>query len=211
MPRPTLLFSLAAFTVWIPIAFAQSPQPPTAPPITVDRAGITPNKPRTFDFTGESIYDVLRTLARAARMNIIVADGLEGVVNMRIEDKTPKEAMDIIIESQNLVGKEGKNGVYFIRAKVPAIRISEEEKRDAGKSSLTEHEPTKEDVNTFLPLLTGYANAMMDYQARPEVARKRAHAKKVLYDAYVAAGFSKEEALRLILTKRETSTLGSDE
>jgi type II secretory pathway component GspD/PulD (secretin) len=61
---------------------------------------------------------VLRTLARQAKMNIVVSDKVAqsgGTVNMRIEDRSPREAIEIIVESKGLVMDQGKNGVYFIK------------------------------------------------------------------------------------------------
>ncbi|HSI12033.1 MAG TPA: hypothetical protein VK961_08315 [Chthoniobacter sp.] len=215
MNRSSLLLSLAAAIAWAPIARAETPLPSVtpveAPPITTD-AYVSPAASRNFDFAGESISDALRKLARAAKMNIVVADGVEGVVNIRIEDKSPKDAMMIIIEAKDLVFNQGKGGVYYIRSKNPPIRITEADKAAAGKPSARTSEPTKEEASSFFaPAFTGLADAMLDYQASPEVARKRARAKKALYDAFVAQGFTKEEALRLILANRETSPFGSGE
>src|SRR6266853_1244680 len=73
---------------------------------------------RLNDFQGDPIDLVLRTLARQAKMNIVVTDAVTqagGTVNMRIEDKTPKEAIEIIVESKGLIMDQGKGGVYFIK------------------------------------------------------------------------------------------------
>jgi type II secretory pathway component GspD/PulD (secretin) len=70
------------------------------------------------DFQGDPIDLVLRTLARQAKINIVVSDKVAttaGTVNMRIEDKTPKEAIEIIVESKGLVMDQGKGGVYYIK------------------------------------------------------------------------------------------------
>lgn len=215
MSRSSLLLSLAAAIAWSPVALAETPRPAVtpleAPPITTE-AYVSPSAPRNFDFAGESIDEALRQLARAAKMNIVVADDVEGVVNMRIEGKSPKDAMMIIIEAKDLVFNQGKGAVYYIRSKNPPIRITEADKAAAGKPSPHTSEPTKEEASSFFgPALTGLADAMLDYQASPEVARKRARAKKALYDAFVAQGFTKQEALRLILANRETSPFGSQE
>ncbi len=73
---------------------------------------------RLNDFQGDPIDLVLRTLARQAKMNIVVSDAVTtaaGTVNMRIEDKTPKEAIEIIVESKGLILDQGKGGVYYIK------------------------------------------------------------------------------------------------
>jgi hypothetical protein len=46
-------------------------------------------------------------------------------------------------------------------------------------------------------------DSVLDFQARPETAQKIARAKKALYDALIAEGFTKDEAFRLILVNQE--------
>jgi type IV pilus secretin PilQ/predicted competence protein len=84
---------------------------PTAP-------ALPPGAARLNDFQGDPIDLVLRTLARQAKINIVVSDKVAttaGTVNMRIEDKSPKEAIEIIVESKGLVMDEGKGGVFYIK------------------------------------------------------------------------------------------------
>lgn len=80
-------------------------------------AAPAPSVGRLHEFQGDEIGLVLRTLARQARMNIVVSEKVSttaGTVTMRIEDKTPREAIDVIILSKGLVMDE-LNGVYFIK------------------------------------------------------------------------------------------------
>jgi hypothetical protein len=53
--------------------------------------------------------------------------------------------------------------------------------------------------------LIKFFDSILDYQARPETAQKIARAKKALFDALVAEGFTKDEAFRVILTNQELS------
>lgn len=79
---------------------------------------LAPTAARLNDFQGDPIDLVLRTLARQAKMNIVVTDAVTqsgGTVNMRIEDKSPKEAIEIIVESKGLIMDEGKGGVFYIK------------------------------------------------------------------------------------------------
>jgi type IV pilus assembly protein PilQ len=85
--------------------------PATAAPVS------TPGTVRTVDFQGDEIGLVLRTLARQAKMNIVVSDQVGatgGTVSMRIEEKTPKEAIETIITAKGLIMDEQK-GIYFIK------------------------------------------------------------------------------------------------
>jgi type IV pilus assembly protein PilQ len=92
--------------------------PATGTAAPLDPAGGALPSSRLNDFQGDPIDLVLRTLARQARMNVVVSDKVTqaaGTVNMRIEDKSPKEAIEIIVESKGLVMDEGKGGVYYIK------------------------------------------------------------------------------------------------
>jgi type IV pilus assembly protein PilQ len=76
-----------------------------------------PGATRVNEFQGDEIGLVLRTLARQAKMNVVISDKVgaaAGTVTMRIEDKTPKEAIEIIVTSKGLIMDE-LNGVYFIK------------------------------------------------------------------------------------------------
>ena len=95
---------------------------------------LPPNGVRTLEFQGEEIGLVLRTLARQAKINIVISDKVTvagNTVTMRIEDKTPKEAIETLIISKGLIMDEQK-GVYF-------IKTAEEKKA----------EPTESDSYTF--------------------------------------------------------------
>ena len=95
------------------------PNAPALPPGSLPTApALPPGAARLNDFQGDPIDLVLRTLARQAKMNIVVSEAVAttgGTVNMRIEDKTPKEAIEIIVESKGLVMDQGKGGVYYIK------------------------------------------------------------------------------------------------
>ena len=86
------------------------------PPATLPTTS-APNAVKTVEFQGDEIGLVLRTLARQANMNIVVSDAVAttgGTVNMRIVDKTPKEAIETIVTAKGLIMDEQK-GVYFIK------------------------------------------------------------------------------------------------
>jgi type IV pilus secretin PilQ/predicted competence protein len=89
-----------------------------APGAPAANTALPPGAARLNDFQGDPIDLVLRTLARQAKINIVVSDKVAqtaGTVNMRIEDKSPKEAIDIIVESKGLVMDQGKGDVYYIK------------------------------------------------------------------------------------------------
>jgi type IV pilus secretin PilQ/predicted competence protein len=74
----------------------------------------SPDVARVFEFQGEELGLVLRTLARAAKMNIMVSDKVQGTVQVRLENKTPREAIRKIVEHKGLVMEE-KDGDFSIK------------------------------------------------------------------------------------------------
>ena len=72
------------------------------------------NAPRTLEFQGEEIGLVLRTLARAAKMNVLVSDKVIGTVALRLENKTPRDAIGVIVDHKGLVMTE-KGDVFSIK------------------------------------------------------------------------------------------------
>ncbi|HEX8295756.1 MAG TPA: secretin N-terminal domain-containing protein [Chthoniobacteraceae bacterium] len=106
------------------------------------------NGTRMNDFQGDPIDLVLRTLARQAGMNIVVSDQVTttaGTVNMRIADKSPKEAIEIIVESKGLIMDQGKGGVYYIKT------TAEKAKEPTESGSFTLNYAQAKDI---IPLLT---------------------------------------------------------
>jgi type II secretory pathway component HofQ len=73
------------------------------------------NARKVFDFSGEDVQVVLRTLAREARMNLMLSGVVKGTVNLRLEDKTPREIIEVIIHVNGWASTE-VNGVYYIGA-----------------------------------------------------------------------------------------------
>ena len=136
--------SLCVLGLSVGAAFAQAPaapakpaviEPPletppaiTAPQQAIPPVGIDPNAStvpvtaapavnRTNEFQGDEIGLVLRTLARQAKMNVVISDKVAtsaGTVTMRLEDMTPKEAIDVVVTSKGLVMDE-LNKVYYIK------------------------------------------------------------------------------------------------
>ena len=127
-------------------------QPPTPP---VDTAAPAANGAanaggaRAREFQGDDVGQVLRLLARQAKINLIVSPLVVGTINMRLEDVTALQAIEVICQAQAYDLAETK-GVYYV--KTPAEKAAE---------------PTQTDFYTFsyaraatvAPLLTGQLKA----------------------------------------------------
>ena len=138
----------AVTTTTVQVAPAGAPALPADPTLSVAPTALAPGASRVSDFQGDPIDLVLRTLARQAKMNIVVSDAVTttaGTVNMRIEDKTPKEAIEVIVTAKGLIMDEQK-GVYFIKT------LAEKAKEPTESGSFTLSYAQAKDI---APLLQG--------------------------------------------------------
>jgi type IV pilus assembly protein PilQ len=108
----------AAAAVTAPPVPPYTTTPATAGVAQVDpgaAAPVTPsNASRIHEFQGDEIGLVLRSLARQAGMNIVVSDKVVGTVNMRLDNMTPRQAIDVIVRSRGLFMDEQDN-VFYIK------------------------------------------------------------------------------------------------
>lgn len=91
--------------------------PPAVIPDASAAPALPPSATRLNEFQGDEIGLVLRTLARQAGVTLIVSDKVSttaGTVTARIENKTPIEAINIVVDSKGLILDE-KNGVYYVK------------------------------------------------------------------------------------------------
>ena len=122
--------------------------PGTGAPPATDVAAPTNNvnaggaRPR--EFQGDDVGQVLRLLARQAKISLIVSPQIVGTINMRLEDVTALQAIEVICQAQGY-DLSTANNVYYV--KTPAEKAAE---------------PTQADFYTFsyarasqvMPLLT---------------------------------------------------------
>lgn len=126
---------------------AAAPGTVAPPPVdTAAPAGASANAggARAREFQGDDVGQVLRLLARQAKVNLIVSPQVVGTINMRLEDVTALQAIETICQAQGYDLTQNK-GVYYV--KTPAEKAAE---------------PTQADFYTFsyaraaqvVPLLT---------------------------------------------------------
>jgi hypothetical protein len=119
-----MLFRLAAATsLSILLSAVTSAVQPIEPPMRAGKPGpaMSPkeaqrmeNQPRVFEFSADEIGVVLRAVARQARMNVVISESVKGTVTLRLEDRTPREAIEVICKANELDIQE-LNGVHYIR------------------------------------------------------------------------------------------------
>mgnify|MGYP006279608233 CR=1 FL=1 len=76
--------------------------------------GPASNGATVVDFQGEELPQVLRLLARQARINLYVSDQVAGTITLRVQDKTPMETLRFIVQAKGLVLDEIE-GDYFVK------------------------------------------------------------------------------------------------
>ncbi len=80
------------------------------------------------EFQGDDVGQVLRLLARQAKINMVVSEAVTGTVTMRLEDVTALQAVAIIVKAKSLFMDQIDN-VYYI--KTGAERTAEPTESDS--------------------------------------------------------------------------------
>ena len=80
------------------------------------------------EFQGDDVGQVLRLLARQAKINMVVSESVAGTVTMRLEDVTALQAIAIIVKAKSLFMDQIDN-VYYI--KTGAERTAEPTESDS--------------------------------------------------------------------------------
>src|SRR5438876_7363476 len=96
--------------------------PPVAPDTVTESGGVG-----VREFQGDDVGQVLRLLARQAKINMVVGDQVTGTVTMRLEDVTALQAIAIIVKAKGLF-MDQIDHVYYI--KTPAEKTAEPTESD---------------------------------------------------------------------------------
>jgi type IV pilus secretin PilQ/predicted competence protein len=111
------------------------------------------------EFQGDDVGQVLRLLARQAKINMVVSEAVVGTVTMRLEDVTALQAIGIIVKAKGLF-MDKLDSVYYI--KTPAEKTAEPTESDSYQfsysrakdtapliaSQLASHDPPQVDERT---------------------------------------------------------------
>src|SRR5437763_3429341 len=97
--------------------------PPVAADTVTESGGVG-----VREFQGDDVGQVLRLLARQAKINMVVSDQVTGTVTMRLEDVTALQAIAIIVKAKGLF-MDQIDHVYYI--KTPAEKTAEPTESDS--------------------------------------------------------------------------------
>jgi type IV pilus secretin PilQ/predicted competence protein len=104
-----------------------TPATTTVPPVAADTVTESGGV-GVREFQGDDVGQVLRLLARQAKINMVVSDQVTGTVTMRLEDVTALEAVAIIVKAKGLF-MDQIDHVYYI--KTPAEKTAEPTESDS--------------------------------------------------------------------------------
>src|SRR6478736_423434 len=90
-----------------------TPATTTVPPVPADTVTESGGV-GVREFQGDDVGQVLRLLARQAKINMVVSDQVTGTVTMRLEDVTALQAIAIIVKAKSLFMDQMDN-VYYIK------------------------------------------------------------------------------------------------
>src|SRR5204863_4599333 len=109
------------------------PQPSTSTPATTTVPPVPPDAVTESggvgvrEFQGDDVGQVLRLLARQAKINMVVSEAVVGTVTMRLEDVTAIQSVAIIVKAKGLFLDKIDN-VYYV--KTAAERTAEPTESD---------------------------------------------------------------------------------
>src|SRR5437762_5567954 len=157
--HPPMLLVQAPAQAASPAAPKSTTATTAAPVLTDADAAIESGGVGVREFQGDDVGQVLRLLARQAKVNMVVSDAVTGTVTMRLEDVTALQAISIIVKAKGLF-MDKIDTVYYI--KTAAERTAEPTESDSYQfcyarakdisplvaSQLASHDPPQIDERT---------------------------------------------------------------
>jgi type IV pilus assembly protein PilQ len=117
--------------------------------------------PMTMDFVNADVTNILRLIGEVSNLNIVWGPEVKGVVSMRLKDVPWDQALDLILDNNNLSKREEGN-VVWVTTKAAMAQIEAEERRkiqeyeakiEAERKKLIQE---KEKQKELEPLITEY-------------------------------------------------------
>jgi len=137
--------------------------------------------PMTMDFVNAEVTNILRLIGEVSNLNIVWGPEVKGVVSMRLKDVPWDQALDLILDNNNLAKREQGN-VIWVTTKAAMSQIEAEERRK-----------------------------IQEYEAKLEAERKKLITEKEkerelepLVTEYIPVDFAKASELLPLLTVSET-------
>jgi len=115
----------------------------------------------TMDFAGADIRNILKLIGEVSKLNIVWGAEVKGTVSMRLKDVPWDQALDVVLETNNLGMIREKNIIWVTtRAKIKELEKEEEDKRKAKLDRIKEEQDARKKAKEFEkelePLVTEY-------------------------------------------------------
>ena len=117
--------------------------------------------PMTMDFVNADVTNILRLIAEVSNLNIVWGPEVRGTVSMRLKDVPWDQALDLVLDNNNL-GMRRQGNVIWVSTKAQMAQIEAEERRkiqeyearlEAERKKIIQE---KEKEKELEPLLTEY-------------------------------------------------------
>src|SRR4030065_2163589 len=82
----------------------------------------------TMDFVNADVTNILRLIGEVSNLNIVWGPDVKGMVSMRLKDVPWDQALDLILENNNLAKRHAGN-VIWVTTKAQLSQIEAEERR----------------------------------------------------------------------------------
>jgi type IV pilus assembly protein PilQ len=136
-----------------------APVKPTSPEV-----GEKPPQPRlknaarmTLEFSNADIRNILKLIGEVSQYNIVWGPEVTGTVSMRLRDVPWDQALDIVLETNNLgIRKEGNVIWVTTKDKIRDINREEEERQKAKEKMLEDLKKAEKEAKAEEPLVTAY-------------------------------------------------------
>jgi type II secretory pathway component GspD/PulD (secretin) len=174
---------------------AAEPLPPPVEPPSGETAGaihleIGSSKPIPFEYSGADLATTLREIARNGGMNIVVSPEVRQTVSLYFTKKSPLEAIRLLADAEDLT-LLSRNGVWLVKPKHP----NPENAKPANAPAAVHADESGASGGN---LTAAVIQTLLDSSTSPEMAKKTAEGTRRYFEALMAEGFSREEALRIV-------------
>lgn len=111
----------------------------------------------TMDFVNADVTNVLRLIGEVSNLNIVWGPEVRGTVSMRFKDIPWDQALDLILENNNLGKRQAGNVIWIApRTVIANLERAEQEKIVAYNKKLEEQKKQKEEEKKQEPMVTEY-------------------------------------------------------
>lgn len=111
----------------------------------------------TLDFANADIRNILKLIGEVSKQNIVWGPEVRGTVSMRLKNVPWDQALDIVLEANDLGKREEDNIIWITtKAKIKELEKEKEEKLAAEQARINAIRAAQEAAKAAEPLITAY-------------------------------------------------------